>query len=164
MRQQVMEGLAKIAGDAVKAIQSGQTFEAVAARNGGQVTHQIGLQRIAQRQFEPRLGQQFFGGVFQAKQGQVFDVLSQPLGGVVVARVDAVRPADARQTATFLELERRSISQPYLESVQVAVKDAAIKIVKPSTDLDLARNVMGVDAAMLARINAKPAKGAVLAK
>ena len=44
------------------------------------------------------------------------------------------------------------------------MRQAAFKDVKPSTDVDLARNVMGVDATMLARINAKPAKGAALAK
>jgi peptidyl-prolyl cis-trans isomerase D len=164
VRQSILESLAKLAAAAVKDIQSGQSFEAVAAKNGGEVAHQLGLQRIAAQQYEATLGAQLLGAIFAAKQGQVFDTLSQPLKGVVVARLDAVKPADARQAAAFLDIERRNMTQGYLEGLQGAVRQAAFKDVKPSTDVDLARNVMGVDATMLARINAKPAKGAALAK
>jgi peptidyl-prolyl cis-trans isomerase D len=164
VRQSILESLAKLAATAVKDIQAGQSFETVAAKNGAQVAHQLGLQRISAQQYESTLGAQLLGAVFAAKQGQVFDTLSQPLKGVVVARLDAVKPADARQAAAFLEIERRNMTQGYLESLQGAVRQAAFKEVKPSTDVDLARNAMGVDATMLARINAKPAKGAALAK
>jgi hypothetical protein len=44
-------------------------------------------------------------------------------------------------------------------------REAALKWVRPSTDLDLARTAMGADQAMIARANAKPtAKGPGLAR
>jgi peptidyl-prolyl cis-trans isomerase D len=83
----------------------------------------------------------------------VFAVGSDPLKGLVIVRVDAVKPADPKQVAQVLELVRQRASATYLEGLQAASRNAAVKLIKPRTDLTLARNAMGVDAAMAARID-----------
>ncbi|HEY2709151.1 MAG TPA: peptidyl-prolyl cis-trans isomerase [Caulobacteraceae bacterium] len=151
MQQTVIAALQKKATDAQAALKAGQTFEAVAASFGGKVTHQIGLQRASARQYAQTLGQDFLAATFGTKAGQVFVAGSDPLKGLVVARIDAIRPADPRQIAQVLDAVRQQSAQPYLEGLIDAARQAAVKMVKPRTDLALARNTIGVDDAMVAR-------------
>jgi peptidyl-prolyl cis-trans isomerase D len=149
--QTIIAELKQKAADAVAALQKGQTFEAVAPTYGGQVSHQVGMTRSAGQQLEQTLGQELLAASFDAKTGQVFTAGSDKLGGLVVARLDATHPGDPKQVAAVLEIVRQRGSQAYLEGLQGAVRDAAVRMIKPQTDLDLARSVMGVDAAMVAR-------------
>ena len=159
MQQTVVAALQKKAADAQAALQKGQTFEAVAATFHGQVAHQLGLQRISAQQYLQTVGQDFLAATFGTKPGQIFTVGSDPLKGFAVARLDAVHPADPRQIAGILEAVRQRSTQPYLDSLQDAARQAAVKMIKPRTDLTLARNTVGIDAAMVARAK-KPAPGA----
>ena len=164
-QQAIVGALQKKAAVAIAAIQKGQTFEAVAAANGAQVAHQIGLQRVSAQQYVQTLGQEFLLESFQAKAGQVFSAGSDPLKGFAVARVDAIHPADPSKAAIILESVRQQANQQYLRALVGAVRDASVRWVKPATDIDIARNAMGADPAMVARATAKsPAKGAALAR
>jgi peptidyl-prolyl cis-trans isomerase D len=153
MQQTVISALQKKADDAQAALKKGATMEAVAASYGAKVAHQLGLQRAAAQQYQQAYGQPFLASVFGSKVGQVFAVGSDSLKGLVVARLDAVRPGDPKQVAQVLEIVRQRTSQGYLESLQEATRQAAVTMIKPHTDLALARNAMGVDAAMAARID-----------
>jgi len=68
-----------------------------------------------------------------------------------------------------VETVRQRTAEAYLNGVQgrgglqSAIRDAAMHLVKPSTDLTLARTAMGVDAAMAARLT-KASTGPSLVK
>jgi peptidyl-prolyl cis-trans isomerase D len=167
MQQTIVAALQKKGDDAQTAIAKGGTFEAVAAANGATLAHQVGLQRAQAQQYAQTFGQPFLQVAFGAKPGQVFSVGSDALKGLVIGRLDAVRPADPRQIAQLLDRVRQSATASYLQALQAAARDAAVKMIKPQTNLTLARNAMNVDAAMAARIdkaNAAAATGAAGAK
>ena len=151
IQQSVVGALQQKANAAQAAVQKGQSLEAVAAGYGATVSHQLGLQQASAQQQEQTLGRAFIGGAFQAKPGQVFTAGSDPLKGFVVAKLDAVHLADPKQVASVLEIIRQRSAQTYLTGLQQSVRDAAVKMIKPTTDLALAREAMGVDAAMAAR-------------
>jgi peptidyl-prolyl cis-trans isomerase D len=157
-QQAVIAGLRKESADAQGAIKGGQTLDAVAAKYSAKVNHQLGLQQATAQQFQQTLGQAFLGAVFDQKAGQVFAVGSDPLKGMVIGRIDAIHVPDPKQIALVLETVRQRTAEAYLNGVQgrgglqSAIRDAALHMVKPSTDLTLARTAMGVDAAMAARL------------
>jgi peptidyl-prolyl cis-trans isomerase D len=99
----------------------------------------------------------FLGAIFQQKAGQVFTAGSDPLQGMVVARVDAIHVPDPKQVAMVLETVRQKTAESYLRGLQGAIRDASLQMIKPSTDLTLARNAMGVDPAMAARLSSQAA-------
>jgi peptidyl-prolyl cis-trans isomerase D len=157
-QQTVLAGLQKQAADAQAAIKGGQTLDAVAAKYHATVAHQVGLQQATAQQFQQTLGQAFMGTVFDQKAGQIFAVGSDPLKGMVIGRVDQVHTPDPKQVAMVLETVQQRTAEAYLNGVQgrggleSAIRDAALRMVKPSTDLTLARSAMDVDAAMAARL------------
>jgi peptidyl-prolyl cis-trans isomerase D len=165
MQQTILGSLKQKGDDAQAALKKGATFEAVAATYGATLAHQVGLQRAQAQQFAQTFGQPFLAVTFDGKTGQVFAVGSDPLRGLVIGRVDAVRPADPIQVAQVLEAVRQRVTSAYLEGLADAARAAAVKMVKPRSDLTLARNAMNVDPAMAARVDkaaaaagAKPAK------
>jgi peptidyl-prolyl cis-trans isomerase D len=158
-QQAVLSALQKKAADAQAAIQKGQSLDAVAAANNATVNHQLALQQANARQFQQTLGQPFLVAVFGQKPGQIFTVGSDGLKGMVVARLDAVHLPDPNQAAMVLETIRQRSAEAYLKSLQQAVRQASVAMIKPRTDLDLAHAAMGVDAATAARYAAKPASG-----
>jgi peptidyl-prolyl cis-trans isomerase D len=151
IQQTVVTALQQKAAAAQAALQKGQTFEAVAAGYGATVSHQLGLQQANAQQQEQTLGRAFVGSAFQTKQGQFFTAGSDPLKGFVVARLDAVHLADPKQVAAILQVLQQRSAQTYVAGLQQMIREAAVKMVKPNTDLALAREAMGVDAAMAAR-------------
>ena len=153
----IRTGLLKKAADAQAAIQKGQTLDAAAAADNAHVAHQVGLQQATAQQFQQTLGQSFLGAIFQQKAGQVFTAGSDPLQGMVVARVDAIHVPDPKQVAMVLETVRQKTAESYLRGLQGAIRDASLQMIKPSTDLTLARNAMGVDPAMAARLSSQAA-------
>ena len=151
IQQTVVTALQQKAAAAQAALQKGQTFEAVASGYGATVSHQLGLQQANAQQQEQTLGRAFVGSAFQTKQGQFFTAGSDPLKGFVVARLDAVHVADPKQVAAILQVIQQKSAQTYVTGLQQAIREAAVRMVKPNTDLALAREAMGVDAAMAAR-------------
>jgi peptidyl-prolyl cis-trans isomerase D len=157
-QQAIIAGLRKTSADAQAAIKAGQTFDAVAAKYHAPVAHQLGLQQATAQQYQQTLGQTFLSAVFDQKVGQVFAVGSDPLKGMVIGRIDAIHVPDPNQIALVLETVRQRTSEAFLNGVQgrgglqSAIRDAAVHMVKPSSDLTLARKAMGVDDAMAARL------------
>jgi peptidyl-prolyl cis-trans isomerase D len=163
-QQGILVGLQKEAVAAQAALAKGQSFETVAATYKSHVAHQVGLQEATAQPLQQTLGQSFLEAAFGAKPNQVFAVGSDPLNGIVIARVDAVHTPDPRQVAVVIDQIRQRAGQAYLNDIQDAVHRAATALVKPSTDLALARTAMGVDDAMVARATAKKPAGGGLAK
>jgi peptidyl-prolyl cis-trans isomerase D len=164
--QQTMVAALKAKADAASAaIAKGQSMEAAATAAGGHVVHQVGLQRVNARQYEQAMGDELLQAVFSAKPNVVFVALSPPMAGYVVGRLDAAHPADPKTVAAMIDPMRQRADQTYLEGIASATRAAAVKMVKPVTDLALADSAIGIDAAMIAKDRPKtPAKGAVLVK
>jgi hypothetical protein len=155
-QQAVLTALQKEGAAAQAALNKGQTFEAVAATYKAQVSHQVGMQEATSQPLQQTLGQAFLEAAFGAKPGQVFVIGSDKLNGIVVGRVDALHIPDPRQVAAVIDQVRQRTGQSYLDGLQQAVHAASLAMIKPTTDIDLARSAMGVDADMLARATKTP--------
>ncbi|HEY1752964.1 MAG TPA: peptidyl-prolyl cis-trans isomerase [Caulobacteraceae bacterium] len=156
-QQTVLAALQKEGKAAQDALNKGQTFEAVAATYKAQVAHQVGMQEATSQQLEQTLGQAFLEAAFGSKPGVVFAIGSDKLSGIVVGKVDALHIPDPKEVAAIIDQVRQRTGQGYLDGLQQAVHRAALAMVKPTTDLALARTAMGVDAEMLARVTKAPA-------
>jgi peptidyl-prolyl cis-trans isomerase D len=152
-QQAVVTALKKMGDDAQAALGKGQTMQAVAATYHAQVAHQLAMTRVAAQQLEQTLGQEFLAAAFGAKANANFVAGSDPLKGLVVGHVDAIHPGDPKQVATMLEQLRQQSAQHYMESLDEATRQASVRLLHPQTDLKLAHQVMGVDDAMLQRVN-----------
>ncbi len=150
-QQAIVGALEKKGADAQAALAKGKTMEAVAAVYGAHVAHQVGMTRAAAQQLVQTLGQDFLAAVFDAKVGATFVAGSDPLKGYVVGRLDAIHPADPKQAATLLDALGERNAQRYLQGIDDATRQAAVRMVKPRTNLKLARSVMGIDEAMVRR-------------
>ena len=164
VQQAVLSALQQKGADAQAALNKGATFETVATANHAQLAHQVGMQRAQAQQDAQRFGQPFLAVVFDGKAGQVFAVGSDPLKGLVIGRVDAVKPADPNQVAQVLEALRQRATQSYVDALLDAARNASVKLIKPQTDLTLARNAMGVDAEMAARVDKATAAAGAASK
>ena len=143
IQEQFVRALKAKADGLMGDLRGGETIEKAAASAGGHVVHQVGMQRIAAKQYQA-LGGDFLQGVFSAKAGEVF-AAPGPQGQVFVAHLDAIRPADPTTTARALEAIRPHFTQTYVEDVADAMKAAARAAVKPTVNLALARRAIGVD-------------------
>jgi len=146
VQRTVVSDLQKKAADAQAAIQKGQTFSDAAAPYHATLSHQLGLQQATAQQYQQTLGTDFLGEAFEAKSGQVFIAGSDPLKGMVVARVDAIHSPTAQQVASAIPAVRQKMSQDYIEGLQPSIREAAQKLIRPTINLALARTAMGVDA------------------
>ena len=104
------------------------------------------------------MGQQFFAAIFGAKVGDVFFAGSDPMQGIAVARVEAIKPGDPARIAQLIGPLRQQTDQAYLQGVSAAMHDAALAMVKPSSDLTLARAAMGIDQTVLDKVAKSGAK------
>jgi len=164
-QQIIVAELQKKAADATAAIAKGESFEAAAAAAGGKLNHQLGIERVNARQYEQTLGDELLGAMFQTKPGATFTAGSAPLRGLVVGRIDAIHPADPTAIAQMIEPLRQRADQTYLQGIAAASRAAAVKLIKPTTDLALADSAMGIDQATLDKLRPKtPAKGSGPAK
>jgi hypothetical protein len=156
LQNAVITAMQAKASQAQAALQKGQSIEAAAAAAGGHVGHQTGMRAIAANDLTKTLGEELLRAMFGAKAGSVFIAPSPPLNGLVVGKIDAVRPADPSQVAQALSAYAQNDSKAYLEGLSQAAHAAAVKLVKPQSDLTLARQSIGVDQATIDRLSAKP--------
>jgi peptidyl-prolyl cis-trans isomerase D len=154
IREQYLKALATKAQALIAQVKAGATMDMAAASVGGSVIHQNGIQRIQLQQYQ-NLGREFLEGVFGSKPGNVFGALTPT--GVAIAKLDAIRPGDRTATATLAEEIRQRMSQDYMRELIDNVREAAEKNVKVTTNLDLARKTIGVDAATMAKLKTPPA-------
>jgi peptidyl-prolyl cis-trans isomerase D len=157
MRQRFLEAL-KARADALMAMmRKGGTIEQAAAQVGGHVTRQVGMQRIQVQQYKD-LGRDFLQGIFEAAPGDVFAAPAP--SGVFVAKLDAVRPGDVTAMARVVQAIDGRVSQDYLRDLVDAAKAASEQKVRVSVNLHMARQALGIDPALLAKLGAKPAGAA----
>ncbi|MBV9996997.1 MAG: peptidylprolyl isomerase [Caulobacteraceae bacterium] len=140
---------------ALAAIRGGASLESAA--KGARIYHQVGMQPLGAQQYAQSLGPTFVARVFQAKAGELFSAPAGPV--MLVVRVDAIRPADAKAMADHFAAARAEINQSYLEGLAGTTVSASARLIKPRTNLALADAAMGADPAMLARARPKLVSG-----
>lgn len=145
-QQTIVGALQQKAAAAQAAIQKGQSFAEAAAPYHAVVSHQIGLQQSTAQQYQKTYGKDFIGLAFEAKPGQVFVAGSDPLKGMIVARVDSARAATPQQIAAVIQPIRQKMTEDYFQGLEQSIHQAAVQMIKPKTNLALARTALGVDA------------------
>ena len=140
--QLYLQALKAKADGLLAAMRGGATLDQVAAGVGGRVQHMAGMQRI-QAQKYAALGQTFVESVFGVKAGQPF-AAGAP-NGVYIARLDAVRPGDSATMGQVTNAIRGRLGQAYLGDVLESAKVAARAEIKPSVNVTVARQIIGVD-------------------
>ncbi len=138
----------KVKAEALAArIKKGESIEAVAASAGAKVQRIPNMSRQNGRQYQA-LGRDLLLGAFGAKPGEPF-AAQGPQGGFLVAVVEKVHPAPTQQLAQMTEAMRGQTSQSLLNDVGQAAREAAKAQLKTKTNLDLARQAIGIDTSAL---------------
>jgi len=132
------------ADELIARVRKGETLQAVAASVGAQVRTATGITRSAagQNQFVgPELAQR----IFAAKKGDVF-AGATPQQTILVARIDSSTPpapADGARTTVQVVAD---LSQSLAQDMSAAFGVVAKSKIKPTVNLDRARQALGVTA------------------
>jgi hypothetical protein len=94
------------------------------------------------------LGEALLGQIFAAKPGDVIDGQTAQ-GSIMVAHVDSVTPAAPGIAASALAEQGPRLSQQLFQGLNQAERDWARRKVKPTYDIKLAREAIGVSDADL---------------
>lgn len=159
MSEQLVTALKAKAKDLTAQAKKNGNLDAAAAQVGAQVIRLTGMQRLKAQQYQT-LGREFLEGVFAAKTGDVFAAGGQ--AGVYIVRLDAARPGDTQQTAQLAAAVRGRASQAYADDILSAMQNAARQDLKPTLNVNLARQTLGVDPNLMSKGGLKP--GSVKAK
>jgi peptidyl-prolyl cis-trans isomerase D len=140
-------------------IEKGETVASVAASAGAPVANINGMTRLRASQ-DPSVGQSIprdlLEHMFEEKAGAAF-IADGGAGGVIVARMEAVRTGDMTQMAQIIESQRPQLTAQIFRDMQEQVQSRAVTAMKTRTDLARARTALGVDPDMAARIDGKAA-------
>ena len=111
----------------------------------GQVGHVAGMTLATAQQQQQRLGQDFLQGLFNTQVGRIF--IGQVQGGVAAARVTAVRNGDMTAIARLATSSREAATQQIMGNLSGQMQEYAFTAVRARTDLNRARQAIGVDPA-----------------
>jgi peptidyl-prolyl cis-trans isomerase D len=111
------------------------------------------MQRLKAQQYQA-LGKELLEGVFTAKPGDVFAAGGQ--AGVYIVRLDAARAGDIQQSAQLAAAVRGRASQSYADDILSAMQNAAREDLKPTLNLQLVRQTLGVDPNLMSKGGLKP--------
>ncbi len=150
IREAYLKALAAKAKGLIDQINAGTPMDKAAASAGATLAHQASMTRVQLQQYQS-LGREMLEGVFGAKPGDVFGALTP--SGIAVVRLDAVRPGDPTTSARIAQQIRPRMSQDFDRELVDTVREASVKAIHVTLNLDLARKTVGVDAATLAKLN-----------
>jgi peptidyl-prolyl cis-trans isomerase D len=156
MNEQLVTALKAKAKDLTALAKKNGNLDAAAAQVGAKVSHLAGVQRLKAQQYQA-LGREFLEGLFAAKTGDVFAAGGQT--GVYIIRLDSARPGDTQQTAQLAAAVRARASQAYADDILSSMQNAARQDLKPTLNLNLARQTLGVDPNLLSKGGLKPGSG-----
>ena len=158
MARTVLDRLVAKADQLVAAVKKGQSMDAAAASVKAQVNHAPSVSRtgLAQNQ---ALGDEVKQKVIDAKQGDVFEAQIQPNQvQIIVARVDAITPASPEIAASMIMNQRNQLTEQLFQDMADLARTAAKDRIKPTYDINLARQAIDVTPDQLAS-SAPPAAG-----
>lgn len=143
MQREMIRRLEDKATELAERVRGGQTLEAVATSIGARVTRSTGLSRATATPGE-RLSEDALFKAFGAAPQEVFFARDVTLG-MIVAKVEAVRPGNTTQVAQAVEDGRGQASMALFRDMAEASSLAARAKVKVRLDEGRARAVLGLD-------------------
>jgi peptidyl-prolyl cis-trans isomerase D len=158
MQQAIADALNARAAALVKAIKGGQSLEAAAADAKTKVAPPVPtISRFALAQSN-KIDQGMIDKLFSAKKG---DVITGQVGPVqvMVARIDAVQPANTDQAAHATVAQAGDTAKQIFQDMVADARTMAVSKVKPTYDLAGARTALGLTADQLPKAGAKPSRG-----
>ncbi|HEY8617994.1 peptidylprolyl isomerase [Phenylobacterium sp.] len=123
-------------------VRKGEAIDAVAASAGARVARMSGLSRQSAAQNQ-QLPQDLLGQVFAAKPGDAFIARDNQFA-MLVGRLEAVRPGDARMAAQFTALGRDQMSMGLFRELEEGARAAARRALKVKLDPERARTALGL--------------------
>ena len=158
MIQEMLKRLHAKADELTAAIKKGETMEAAAASVKAQVGHAVDITRQGMAQ-NKALGGELLQKIFDAKQGEVFNGQTAQVQ-VMVAHVDSVTPAAPGVAASMVLGQRNQLSEQLFQDMGDLARQAAKDRIKPTFDVNLAREAIGVTPEQLGSASSAPAAGA----
>jgi peptidyl-prolyl cis-trans isomerase D len=142
MVQEMLKRLHAKADELTAAIKKGESMDAAAASVKAQVGHAVDITRQGMAQ-NRALGGELLQKIFAAKQGEVFNGQTSQVQ-VMVAHVDSVAPAAPGVAATMALGQRNQLSEQLFQDMGDLARQAARNKIKPTYDINLAREALGV--------------------
>lgn len=143
MQREMLRRLEAKANELAEAVRGGQTLEAAASSIGARVTRATGLSRATVQPGE-NLSEDALMRGFGAAPQEVFTARDVRFG-MIVGKVEAVRPGDIAQMAEAVEEARGQSSMALFRDMAEASSLAARDKVKVRVDEPRARAVLGLD-------------------
>ncbi len=144
MGREVAKRLTAKAEELIARVKKGESMEAVAASVGAHVEHANDLNRQTAGQNKD-LSQEALGQAFAVKPGETFIAQNAKAFGVVIAKLDAIRPPTGETLARVTEGGRPQMSQAIFREISGDARKAARNIVKVKIYPDQARAALGVE-------------------
>lgn len=155
MVQEMLKRLHAKADELTAAIKKGESMDAAAASVKAQIGHAVDITRQGMAQ-NRALGGELLQKIFEAKQGDVFNGQTSGVQ-VMVAHVDQVSPAAPGVAASMVQGQRSQLSEQLFQDMGDLARQAAKERIKPTYDINLAREALGVTPDQLGS-SAAPAK------
>jgi peptidyl-prolyl cis-trans isomerase D len=144
MAREVSKRLQAKADDLLARIRKGESMEAVAASVGAHVEHVNGLDRQTAGQNKD-LSQEALGQAFSVKPGEAFAAENAKAFGVIVGKLDAIRPPTGETLARVTEGSRPQMTQAIFREISGDARKAARDLIKPKIYPDQARLALGLE-------------------
>lgn len=143
MSQEMMKRLTAKAELVTARIKKGESIEAVAASIGAPVGRLSNLNR-SEAQGVRTVSPDVLGKAFSAKPGEVFTGPDVQFG-VVVAKLNSIKPGDLAQAARIAEDQRPQITMQVFEEIGQLGRKAARLAVKAQIDQNHGRRALGLE-------------------
>jgi peptidyl-prolyl cis-trans isomerase D len=144
MGREVAKRLTAKAEELIARVKKGETMDAVAGSVGAHVEHANDLNRQTAGQ-NKELSQEALGQAFSVKPGETFIAQNAKAFGVVIGKLDAIRPPTGETLARVTEGGRPQMSQAIFREISGDARKAARNIVKVKIYPDQARAALGVE-------------------
>jgi peptidyl-prolyl cis-trans isomerase D len=158
MQQEMQKRMVARGEQLIAQVKAGKSLEAVAASSGSTVQRVSNLTRLTAAQQQTSLGRDMLMSIFSRKPGELFTAGGP--GGLMVARISAVRPGNPGNIAALAQMTNGQAVQGMSAEMRQFVLSAAQHRIKPKIDRNKGLTALGVDPASVAAASA-PAAGTV---
>ncbi len=144
MGREMTKRLTAKADELIARIKKGDTMDAVAASVGSHVEHVNGLDRQTAGQNKD-LSQEALGQAFTVKPGEAFAAQNAKAFGVVIGRLDAIRPPSGETLARVTEGSRPQMTQAIFKEISGDSRKSARDQMKVKIYPEQARLALGLE-------------------
>ena len=154
MAQQMAKRLQDKANELSARLKKGESLEAVAHSVGAAVSHAAGIDRRTAQQ-NKEFSPEGLSKIFDAALGDPLTAQNAQSFGMIVGKLEAIRPPNPAQIAQMVEAGRPQMTMALFREIGVDARKAARAEIKPKIYPNVARLALGLEA-----IDPKAAKAA----